>query len=116
MYYLNDDRQLDALKKKNEFIAFVCGGYGHSAGRDCFKLCSIDKNNRIHILKDRSSESLQLINSLYSYGRERMHVRLGVPQSRRDEYLYDDLANLVSKKLEEGKIKVNNGVIKLALD
>lgn len=116
MYYLNDNRQLDALKKKHEFIAFVCGGYGHSAGRDGFKLCSIDRNNKIHILKDRKSDSLQLINSLYYHGRERMHSRLGVPEAKRDEYLYDDLVYLVSKKLEEGKVKANNGIIRISLE
>ena len=45
-----------------------------------------------------------------------MHSRLGVPEAKRDEYLYDDLVYLVSKKLEEGKVKANNGVIRISLE
>lgn len=111
MYSLNDDRQLEALRTRKEFIAFVCGGYGHSASKDGFRLCTIDKNNKIHIEKDKTSQSLKLINALYTCGRDKMHFVLRVPEDRRDEYLYDDLPELINQSLRNEKLKLFKGAI-----
>lgn len=110
MYSLNDNRQLEALRTRKEFIAFVCGGYGHSASKDGFKFCTIDKNNNVHI-KNKNSQSLELINSLYTCGRKKMHSALGVPEDRRNEYLYDDLSELVNQSLRNDKLKLFKGAI-----
>lgn len=111
MYDLKDDRQLEALKTRNEFIAFVCGGYGHSTHKDGFRFCTIDKNNKIHIEKDKTSQSLKLINALYTCGRDKMHFMLRVPENRRDEYLYDDLPELINQSLRNKKLKLFKGAI-----